>query len=481
MSMRTKGLLFIGMLVAYGAFVAAYVLHENGALLKEFEEYRHTQKAEGALIEANLAVFDAYRALFLITERVERKIIVERVHDHVMVLTERYQTLSRLFPEEAEPYKRLIKYFSEAVVDPSVSKLRALKDALGRSKTDLDGLLAANRKLGEERFAAYHRRSNAAALSALLLGLLGLLVLGIGTSVFFGRMARDIRLLQVRVMQITQGYRGAPLEMRRSDELGSLLQGVNQMARDLAHRERELAMERQERFHREQTGSLAHFAAGLVHEIGNPVAAIGALNQALMDDAEMDGKERRESLLQVQGSVQRLVGITNDLTQLAAPLQTGDHIFDLNRLVRDVCSLLHYDERWYGVDIDLDLDPQVPAISGRSDQLNQVLMNLLTNAFDATHELGGTNPVIAISTLYTGDDEVVLIVEDNGSGMDEETQRRCFEPFYTTKDTSQGTGMGLFLGRSIVEAHGGKLSIRSQPGLGSDVRMVLPTARVEPS
>ncbi|MBW2421975.1 MAG: hypothetical protein JRH19_25800, partial [Deltaproteobacteria bacterium] len=85
MSMRTKGLLFIGMLVAYGAFVAAYVLHENGALLKEFEEYRHTQKAEGALIEANLAVFDAYRALFLITERVERKIIVERVHDHVMV------------------------------------------------------------------------------------------------------------------------------------------------------------------------------------------------------------------------------------------------------------------------------------------------------------------------------------------------------------------------------------------------------------
>ncbi len=480
-SLRLKGLVFIAFLVAYSAFAAVYFLHEKEGLLQHLEEFRRVQEVESVLLEANLAVFDAYGNLFLIGEEVDRPMVVGMVHEHVMVLIEKYQALQRLFPEQAAPYKQLVKRFAEAVVEPSPKKMRALKEALAKNKEGLDSKLIANRELQEERFAEYHRRSDEVAMSALLLGLLGLVILGVGTSLFFGRMAGDVRTLQKRVVEIMKGYRGAPLELSRNDELGSLIDGVNHMARELEHREQELAMERQERFHREQKGFLGHFAAGLVHEIGNPVTAIVGLNRELLENPELECHERGEFLGQIQRYAERLAVISEDLTQLAAPLHAYDQLLDLNRLVRDVAGLLRYDERWYGIDVDLELNPQLPAIKGRDDQLNQVVMNVLINSFDAIREVDGRKPSIQVATRIDGDGSVQLSISDNGIGMDEETQGRCFEAFYTTKDGKRNTGLGLSLCQSIVNAHEGSISIESERGVGTTVRAVFPAAVSETS
>ncbi len=470
-TLRFKGLIFTAFLVAYSVFVAVYVMHEKNALLRQFEEYRQIKEAEAVLVEANLALFDAYGKLFLITETVDRKTVVGMVHEEFIVLNEKLNSLKELYPARAETFKGLLKYFADAVTEPSAAKLGTLKEALALNKAELDNLLLLNRELQEERFAEYHRRSDTVAITALLLGLLGLAFLGVGSSIFFRRMAGDIRTLQSRVVEIMHGYRGSALPVSREDELGSLIEGVNQMARELGSREQELEMERQGRSHREQKGSLAHFSAGLVHEIGNPVTAIAGLNQELLDNDQLDPAEREEFRQQIQEYSRRLISITEDLTQIAAPLESDAQLLNLNGIIRDVAGLLRYDERWYGISIDLDLDPNLPAFLAKGDQINQILMNGLTNAYDALQDIKDRSPAISIVTQQEGEAGILLSIEDNGCGMDEQQVSRCFESFYTTKDRKQFAGLGLLLCRSVVESLGGTIGIQSVANEGTKLNI----------
>jgi len=225
--------------------------------------------------------------------------------------------------------------------------------------------------------------------------------------------------------------------------------------------------------HREKMAAVGALAAGVAHEIGNPIAAMSGVLQEMVDE-QGEGKfkeEGRNKLTVLQTQIQRLSAITREISGFAAPQPMERQLLDLNGLVRTTAGLMGYDKRMNRVSLRLNLDSQLPAIYGVADQLTQVIMNLLINAADALGSRPEGAREINLRSELSGNN-VCFTVADNGGGMDQATLNRAFEAFYTTK--SKGTGLGLSLCYSIITGHGGTIEIESTPDQGTQVRIFLP-------
>jgi signal transduction histidine kinase len=319
----------------------------------------------------------------------------------------------------------------------------------------------------------FHMLWDSAALASLLFGLIGLLLLGVIIGLFFTRLTDDLHTLKARALGIIKGERNILTPVTRNDEVGELMQAVNQMASALDEREKELVIARQKFFHREKMAAVGALAAGVAHEIGNPIAAMSGVLQEMVDE-QASGLRKAElssKLTVLQTQIQRLSAITREISGFAAPQPAERQLLDLNGLVRTTAGLMGYDKRMNRVSLHLHLDSQLPAIYGIADQLTQVIMNLLINAADALSNITeGTREIILRSEL--SGNNICFTVEDNGGGMDQETLDRAFEAFYTTK--SKGTGLGLSLCYSIITGHGGTIEIDSALNKGTCVRIFLP-------
>ena len=252
--------------------------------------------------------------------------------------------------------------------------------------------------------------------------------------------------------------------------------------RERKEAERELEQTRQQYFHQDKMAAIGQLAAGILHEVGNPIAAIAGSIQAIQslqesehclhDECELFAGTRQHMSM-IEAQVTRLGGITREIADFASPRPGERELLDLNTLVRSTTNLMRYDRRVQSIDLNLALDPGIPAVTGVADQLTQVLMNLVINSVDACESAGTANPEIRIGTKLEGD-EIVLSVADNGSGMDAEVALHAREAFFTTKPAGKGTGLGLALCNSIVARHRGRLEIETEPGLGTSVNIVLP-------
>ncbi|RRJ85269.1 sensor histidine kinase [Aestuariirhabdus litorea] len=474
-TLKGKGWLFVCFLMVYVGIVAQYVLEQKNVLFNQFAHYSELQQTETILIEADLVVFEAYTDLFLMVGNPGRQQVLNNVHQHFVALREKYQQLEMFFPDRAESFKGVVQLLADAVVSPDAARLLTLKDRLASNKQELETLLQANRQMRVEVVRSFQQHSNRVAWEALGLGLLGLLGAGLIISLFFGRMARDIGLLKRRVQQITRGYRGEPLAIRRQDELGALVEGVNKMAGQLRQREQELELERRNRFNREKRGDMQQLIAGLVHELGNPVAAVSGLAQALVE--EESEEERQLYLDQINQYASRMVGLVEDLTRIGQPMHSSYHMVDLNQVIQHSAGLLRYDERWQGIDVSYELDATIPPIPGRSEQLEQVVINLLSNAFDALE--GIPDPRVEVRTLQSDGESVQFEVEDNGCGITLDRIERVFDTSYSTKGEGEGRGLGLPLCKALIDAHHGSISIESGKGLGTRILIRLPLQRAD--
>jgi signal transduction histidine kinase len=242
--------------------------------------------------------------------------------------------------------------------------------------------------------------------------------------------------------------------------------------RTLALREKELQLAWGEPF-----AAAGTLAAGLAHEINNPVAFVLAnLNHLLSLRKEGGSRaEIDEVLLETQEGVARLDGIVEELLRLARRDQRRDGPVDLAQVVTAALPLVRHEAR-PGIRVEADLSP-APPVSGDAGQLGQVVLNLLKNAIHALAESGRDGQVRV--TLRASDGHVELGVEDEGPGIAEADVPRVFEPFFTTKPQGQGTGLGLAVTREIVNRHGGTIEVESDAS-GTRFRVRLPAREAEP-
>lgn len=215
----------------------------------------------------------------------------------------------------------------------------------------------------------------------------------------------------------------------------------------------------------EQLAQIGQLAASLAHEIKNPLAGISGAIQVIR--ANMKPTDPHWPVLgEVLRQINRLDRSVKDLLVYARPKPPQYQRCDLPRAIGRVLDLLRKEPEFERVRFEYSVPRNLPTIAADEHQIEQVLMNLLLNAAQASSATGLVKLVVA-----PGRESVQIVVEDRGQGMTVDVARRAFEPFFTTK--ARGTGLGLPICRKIVEAHGGRISLRSTPGEGTAVTVEL--------
>ncbi len=478
-SLRFKGYLAYGMLTAFAIILAIFIFHQKKVLLGQFDNLQRLYDSEISLHDANTRVLNAIKAQQLNLESINLQAGSEHVRQHLQQLYQASQ--KNIFPalENTDELRGLFKALEGARVKPSNESLKHLSHALRDAKAVIERQLVESRIQREKLTRNFRERSDDVAIISLSLGLLSLILLGTIIGIFFSRLARDLILLRQHGQKIIQGQRGKPVPIRRNDEVGDLANAINQMADDLDKHEKTLELERRKSFHQEKMAAMGTLTAGIAHEVGNPIAAISALVKEIIDEKlsgrglHMDEADLCK-LHMVLDNAHRLGNITREISGLVRPQSEEFELFDLNALIRNNCNLMRYDRRWKKIQVDFHLDKNLPAVNGVSDQLTQVVMNLLVNALDALKSVSDVQqPQITIRTGLDGE-YVYLSIEDNGQGMDAAILKKAKQEFFTTKGRGKGTGLGLSLCNSIVESHHGRLDICSTLEKGTTVRVYLP-------
>lgn len=235
---------------------------------------------------------------------------------------------------------------------------------------------------------------------------------------------------------------------------------------------------------RDRLAVLGQMAAGLAHEIRNPLGAIKGAAQLLADpahDAPKDDPAAREFIGIILEEVDRLNRVVGSVLDLARPNEHGVVPIDVNAVVRRTLQVLSAERVSEDVEIQMTLDPELPRVTIDDEQLRQVLMNLIRNAIQALHQRGRVNVSTRVrfgrgtrSGRAPDESFVEINVADTGPGISQKALDKIFLPFFTTK--ARGTGLGLAISQRIVQGAGGRIEVRSYEGKGSTFSVVLPGA-----
>ncbi len=302
------------------------------------------------------------------------------------------------------------------------------------------------------------------------------LALGLGV-VFIGR---PINRLAEKARRVGTGDLSGPLHLEQRDELGELANEINLMCERLAEesRAREQAMEQLR--HADRLTTVGKLASGLAHELGTPLNVVGG-RAKLIADQEVDGKDAIDSARIVVEQADRMTALIRQLLDFARPRPLHKAPLNVATVAERVCQLLATIARKANVTLVPPAPDDRLRIDADDGQLTQVLANLVVNAIQAT-PAGGTVSIAArtveqVPPPYVGGDArrwMAIDVRDTGAGIDDAIRARIFEPFYTTKEVGDGTGLGLSVSWGLVREHGGWIEVQSSPGQGATFTVYVP-------
>ncbi len=307
-----------------------------------------------------------------------------------------------------------------------------------------------------------------------------LLILIIGSALYLSRLLTiPLKELTERARKLGEGDLDTPVPQLTKDEIGQLARAFDEMRLRLKdsyehleervqQRTEELRKAQFQILHQEKMASLGLMAAGIAHEIGNPLTSISSLIQLLKRRAK--DEETRNSLNTILEHINRISNIVRELVDFSRPRSEVQQPTDVNQVIRSAVGIVRFDKRAKRITLNVHLDENLPPITLVPDQLQQVVLNILMNALDAMESKGDTLTVRS----YLRNQQVHIEIEDTGTGIPQEQLSRIFEPFFTTKPVGKGTGLGLTVSYGIIQKFGGDILVESEPGKSTRFIITLP-------
>ncbi|MDP6698456.1 MAG: response regulator [Candidatus Latescibacteria bacterium] len=243
-----------------------------------------------------------------------------------------------------------------------------------------------------------------------------------------------------------------------------------------------------------QLRALGEMAAGVAHELNQPLSGIRTFAEGIIfgmkNNWKIDDAHIQSSLEDIVDQVDRMTTIIDHMRTFSRDSsEEAPSAFHIDEVFANVFKLVHAQLKVHGVEVVVDIDAGLPACRGWPQQLEQVLLNLITNARQAMHERAGKlregqaidadwSPRLELAAhLDAGRNQLVITIADTGGGISEHIIENIFEPFFTSKEVGQGTGLGLSISHGIVQKHGGHIALDNQPGTGATFSVCLPIAQ----
>lgn len=302
------------------------------------------------------------------------------------------------------------------------------------------------------------------------------------------RIINPLQKMVVATQKISAGDLTHKVEVSSKDEIGYLADSFNQMTADLEaanekllewgktlekkveERTKELTEMQAHLIQSEKLASLGKLAAGVAHEINNPLGGILIYSHLMLEDTDKNSP-RYENLKKIVKETSRCKNIVKGLLEFARPKEPEMSLISINDIAEKSLSIIERQALFQNIKIKKTYTSNLPKIVADSAQLQQVFMNVIINAAEAMEG----NGILALSTSLSRDGTCIEVeFSDTGHGIMEEDKKRLFEPFFTTKEVGKGTGLGLAISYSIIQKHHGTIEVKSELGKGSTFTVKLP-------
>jgi signal transduction histidine kinase len=282
--------------------------------------------------------------------------------------------------------------------------------------------------------------------------------------------SRPIGRITVAAVQVIKGEYGTEVDLRKSnDEIGLLAESFNEMSRKMAGDIEQLRQLNEQLIRTEKLAAMGTLAAGVAHEVNNPLASISSLIQMMQARKNLDA-ETSEKLKLISTQIQRITQVTKDMMDFARVRAAAKNLIDVNRVLKASLRLANFDKSFQSLRLKKNFAENLHEVFADADQLQQVFLNLFLNARDAMPD--GGELFIATSN-FNG--QVKIEIADSGIGIDEKNLSQIFDPFFTTKQAGKGTGLGLAVCYGIITAHGGRIEAMPNAGNGTTFTIIFPT------
>ncbi|MBA2737946.1 MAG: HAMP domain-containing protein [Pyrinomonadaceae bacterium] len=281
--------------------------------------------------------------------------------------------------------------------------------------------------------------------------------------------SRPLQKITLAAVQVTKGKYGTEVELRKSnDEIGLLANSFNEMSRKMSSDIEQLQKLNEQLIRTEKLAAMGTLAAGVAHEVNNPLASISSLIQIMQSNSGSDEKTG-DNLRLISTQIQRISQITRDMMDFARVRPSARNPVNINEILEVSLRLASFDKAFQKLRLKKIFDDDLPKVYADSDQMQQVFLNLLLNARDAMPDGGA----ISIKT-FKQENEIIIELEDSGIGIGNNDRKKIFDPFFTTKPAGKGTGLGLAVCYGIITAHNGKIEVFSNENGGTSFSICLP-------
>jgi len=271
---------------------------------------------------------------------------------------------------------------------------------------------------------------------------------------------KPLNKVKEAAMKLAKRDYSARVEVSNDDELGELARVFNSMVEELKNKEAQVIQS-------EKMATVGKLAAGIAHQINNPLANIILYSQIHRE--EVDDEETKKVLEIIEEEASLASKVVQGLLDFSRYREFKREAVQINEVIRKMLNILKPQLQYKNIKLELNLDENLPEIQGDSAKLLDAFINIATNAIDAMKEGGRLS-------IRTGksDGKVVVEIADTGMGIPEEHLSKIFDPFFTTKEVGKGTGLGLYITYSIINKHGGEIEVESKVGKGTKFTIYLP-------